>query len=81
MSLCGLLFCSLGVKTVINLEVQGEHASCGDGNEPSGFSYNPQELMAKKSTNTRLSQCVCLFVCGCVFVCVCLFVCVCSSYN
>ncbi|XP_041349456.1 protein tyrosine phosphatase domain-containing protein 1-like [Gigantopelta aegis] len=33
------------IKTVINLQMPGEHASCGHGNEPSGFSYNPQELM------------------------------------
>ncbi|KAH9505481.1 Protein tyrosine phosphatase domain-containing protein 1 [Bulinus truncatus] len=33
------------IKTVINLQQRGEHAYCGFGNDPSGFSYNPQTLM------------------------------------
>ncbi|KAL8603370.1 hypothetical protein ACOMHN_039733 [Nucella lapillus] len=37
-----------GVKTVINLQQPGEHASCGYGNDSSGFSYNPQRLMEKE---------------------------------
>ena len=39
----------LGVKTVINLQEPGEHAHCGAGNGPGGFSYDPQRLMASKS--------------------------------
>ncbi|RUS88627.1 hypothetical protein EGW08_003586, partial [Elysia chlorotica] len=38
----------LGVKTVINLQEPGEHAHCGAGNVPGGFSYDPQRLMAAK---------------------------------
>lgn len=33
------------IKSIINLELPGEHASCGPGLEPSGFSYNPQQFM------------------------------------
>ncbi|XP_046353259.2 protein tyrosine phosphatase domain-containing protein 1-like [Haliotis rufescens] len=36
-----------GIKTVINLQMPGEHASCGEGLEKSGFSYDPQQLMEK----------------------------------
>ncbi|XP_054634995.1 protein tyrosine phosphatase domain-containing protein 1 isoform X1 [Dunckerocampus dactyliophorus] len=35
-----------GIKTVINLQTPGEHASCGNPLEPeSGFSYNPEAFM------------------------------------
>uniref|UniRef100_A0A3B3VYG0 Protein tyrosine phosphatase domain containing 1b n=1 Tax=Poecilia latipinna TaxID=48699 RepID=A0A3B3VYG0_9TELE len=35
-----------GIKTVINLQLPGEHASCGNPLEPeSGFSYNPEVFM------------------------------------
>ncbi|XP_061908729.1 protein tyrosine phosphatase domain-containing protein 1 [Entelurus aequoreus] len=35
-----------GIKTVINLQIPGEHASCGNPLEPeSGFSYNPEAFM------------------------------------
>ncbi|XP_008412303.1 protein tyrosine phosphatase domain-containing protein 1 [Poecilia reticulata] len=35
-----------GIKTVINLQLPGEHASCGNSLEPeSGFSYNPEVFM------------------------------------
>eukprot|EP00116_Pleurobrachia_bachei_P005941 sb/3466203/ len=33
------------IKTVINLQENGEHASCGMPLHSSGFSYDPQELM------------------------------------
>ncbi|XP_062315175.1 protein tyrosine phosphatase domain-containing protein 1 [Osmerus eperlanus] len=37
-----------GVKTVINLQKPGEHASCGNPLEPdSGFSYRPETFMEK----------------------------------
>ncbi|XP_042346960.1 protein tyrosine phosphatase domain-containing protein 1 [Plectropomus leopardus] len=35
-----------GIKTVINLQIPGEHASCGNPLEPeSGFSYHPEVFM------------------------------------
>ncbi|XP_077403881.1 protein tyrosine phosphatase domain-containing protein 1 [Vanacampus margaritifer] len=35
-----------GIKTVINLQIPGEHASCGNPLEPeSGFSYHPEAFM------------------------------------
>ncbi|XP_074537257.1 protein tyrosine phosphatase domain-containing protein 1 [Halichoeres trimaculatus] len=35
-----------GIKTVINLQIPGEHASCGNPLEPeSGFSYRPEIFM------------------------------------
>ncbi|KAM9351002.1 protein tyrosine phosphatase domain-containing protein 1 [Symphorus nematophorus] len=35
-----------GIKTVINLQIPGEHASCGNPLEPeSGFSYRPELFM------------------------------------
>ncbi|XP_028439198.1 protein tyrosine phosphatase domain-containing protein 1 [Perca flavescens] len=35
-----------GIKTVINLQIPGEHASCGNRLEPeSGFSYRPEVFM------------------------------------
>ncbi|XP_024914940.1 protein tyrosine phosphatase domain-containing protein 1, partial [Cynoglossus semilaevis] len=35
-----------GIKTVINLQIPGEHADCGSGLEPeSGFSYCPEVFM------------------------------------
>lgn len=38
-------FKDANIKTVINLQESGEHASCGPGLEASGFSYNPQDFM------------------------------------
>ncbi|XP_072181798.1 protein tyrosine phosphatase domain-containing protein 1-like [Diadema setosum] len=34
-----------GIKAIINLQTPGEHANCGLGLEPGGFSYNQQEFM------------------------------------
>lgn len=34
-----------GIKAVINLQTPGEHAHCGQGLEPGGFSYDQQEFM------------------------------------
>ncbi|CAI9727507.1 tyrosine phosphatase domain-containing 1 isoform X2 [Octopus vulgaris] len=34
------------IMSVINLQETGEHASCGPGLEPSGFSYDPQDFMS-----------------------------------
>ncbi|TNN50022.1 Protein tyrosine phosphatase domain-containing protein 1 [Liparis tanakae] len=35
-----------GIKTVVNLQIPGEHASCGNPLEPeSGFSYRPEVFM------------------------------------
>lgn len=39
-----------GIKTVINLQIPGEHADCGNALEPkSGFSYNPEVFMENNS--------------------------------
>ncbi|KAI9205161.1 uncharacterized protein BJ171DRAFT_581367 [Polychytrium aggregatum] len=39
-------FKSLGIMSIFNLQENGEHASCGDGNEQaSGFSYLPEAWM------------------------------------
>ncbi|XP_067684321.1 protein tyrosine phosphatase domain-containing protein 1-like [Haliotis asinina] len=40
-------FENAGIKTVINLQMPGEHASCGEGLDKSGFSYDPQQLMER----------------------------------
>ncbi|XP_023322024.1 protein tyrosine phosphatase domain-containing protein 1 isoform X3 [Eurytemora carolleeae] len=37
-----------GIKSVVNLQMPGEHASCGPKLEPSGFTYDPNELMKRK---------------------------------
>ncbi|XP_003725586.1 protein tyrosine phosphatase domain-containing protein 1 [Strongylocentrotus purpuratus] len=34
-----------GIKAVINLQTKGEHAHCGLGLEPGGFSYDQEEFM------------------------------------
>ncbi len=34
-----------GVRSVINLQTPGEHASCGPKLDKSGFSYDPNDLM------------------------------------
>ncbi|KAM9342434.1 protein tyrosine phosphatase domain-containing protein 1 [Pholidichthys leucotaenia] len=42
-------FKSHGIKTVINLQIPGEHASCGNPLDPeSGFSYRPEVFMEQK---------------------------------
>lgn len=38
-------FKAQGIKSVINLQTPGEHASCGPKLKRSGFSYDPNELM------------------------------------
>jgi hypothetical protein len=41
-----------GIAAIFNLQSPGEHASCGDGNEPSsGFSYIPEHFMEQGSIN------------------------------
>lgn len=49
--LCVCVFVSRnGIKTVINLQIPGEHANCGNPLEPeSGFSYRPEVFMEKNS--------------------------------
>lgn len=47
-----------GIKTVINLQEPGEHASCGYGNDASGFSYNPQRLMERDSELTFFCEAI-----------------------
>ncbi|ELU17718.1 hypothetical protein CAPTEDRAFT_229133 [Capitella teleta] len=34
-----------GIKSIINLQLSGEHSTCGNGNEEGGFSYKPQQFM------------------------------------
>ncbi|XP_015606539.1 protein tyrosine phosphatase domain-containing protein 1 isoform X2 [Cephus cinctus] len=34
-----------GIRTIINLQTPGEHASCGGPLEPSGFTYDPNDFM------------------------------------
>ncbi len=38
-------FHRLGIKSIINVQIPGEHASCGPRLEPSGFTYDPKDLM------------------------------------
>eukprot|EP01116_Phalansterium_solitarium_P011974 TRINITY_DN27877_c0_g1_i1.p1 TRINITY_DN27877_c0_g1~~TRINITY_DN27877_c0_g1_i1.p1 ORF type:complete len:818 (+),score=25.11 TRINITY_DN27877_c0_g1_i1:498-2951(+) len=38
-------FVEKGVKAIVNLQLPGEHALCGDGLQPGGFSYRPEEFM------------------------------------
>ncbi|XP_013406069.1 protein tyrosine phosphatase domain-containing protein 1 isoform X1 [Lingula anatina] len=40
-------FNDAGIKSIINLQKPGEHASCGYGLHSLGFSYDPQEFMDK----------------------------------
>lgn len=43
-----------GIKTVINLQIPGEHASCGNPLEPeSGFSYHPEVFMENNSKSFK----------------------------
>lgn len=63
-----------GIRTIINLQTPGEHASCGVSLEESGFTYDPNVFMTNDSEqllptydmrqNYR-SQCVFFF---CFFV-------------
>lgn len=48
---CVCMFVSRnGIKTVINLQMPGEHAHCGNPLEPeSGFSYQPEVFMENNS--------------------------------
>jgi hypothetical protein len=40
---------SLNITSIINLQLPGEHAHCGDGLTSGGFSYNPEEFMRENS--------------------------------
>jgi len=42
-------WCRSGITSVINLQLTGEHASCGPGLDPSGFTYDPQKFMDSDS--------------------------------
>jgi protein tyrosine phosphatase domain-containing protein 1 len=42
------------IGAIVNLQLPGEHASCGDGTHPSGFSYLPEEFMNNQSTDHQL---------------------------
>lgn len=49
-----------GVRTVINLQQPGEHASCGNPLEPdSGFSYRPEAFMEAGSTWQMFCSSIC----------------------
>jgi len=41
-------FDRLGIKSIVNLQMPGEHASCGPKLENSGFTYEPNEFMKNK---------------------------------
>uniref|UniRef100_A0A8R1HQS2 TYR_PHOSPHATASE_2 domain-containing protein n=1 Tax=Caenorhabditis japonica TaxID=281687 RepID=A0A8R1HQS2_CAEJA len=41
------------IKSVVNLQESGEHSFCGNGNLPSGFSYDPESLMKGGTTTGR----------------------------
>ena len=38
-------FNSVGIKSIINLQKPGEHASCGNPLEEGGFSYRSKDFM------------------------------------
>jgi hypothetical protein len=40
---------SSGINSIINLQIPGEHASCGSPLESSGFTYDPNVFMENKS--------------------------------
>ncbi|XP_048510977.1 protein tyrosine phosphatase domain-containing protein 1-like isoform X4 [Athalia rosae] len=46
-------FQAWGIKTIVNLQTPGEHASCGGPLEDSGFAYDPNVFM----THERLRGC------------------------
>src|SRR6218665_3484680 len=48
-------FKTANIKTVINLQQNGEHASCGPALDESGFSYDPKRFMDKQSKFSELS--------------------------
>ena len=51
------------IKTVINLQQSGEHASCGHGNDrKTGFSYNPQKLMEMESEKSAVMLLAVVFI-------------------
>lgn len=37
---------------MINLQMSGEHSSCGPGLNQSGFTYDPQQLMDNDSKHS-----------------------------
>lgn len=39
------IFKELHIKTIINMQIPGEHPYCGDGINKSGFSYDPEMFM------------------------------------
>ena len=41
-------FRASGIKSIINLQMPGEHASCGPKLQPSGFTYDPNDFMKQK---------------------------------
>lgn len=43
----------MSIGAIVNLQVPGEHASCGDGTHPSGFSYLPEEFMNHQSIDNN----------------------------
>ncbi len=38
-------FLNLGIRSIINLQTPGEHASCGPNLTPAGFTYDPADFM------------------------------------
>jgi hypothetical protein len=44
---------SLGINTIINLQLPGEHSSCGNSLEDSGFTYDPNTFMQNNSKSNK----------------------------
>ncbi|XP_048510976.1 protein tyrosine phosphatase domain-containing protein 1-like isoform X2 [Athalia rosae] len=44
-------FQAWGIKTIVNLQTPGEHASCGGPLEDSGFAYDPNVFMTHEKKN------------------------------
>lgn len=55
--------CSLGIKSIINLQCPKEHASCGQPLESSGFSYDPTVFMEQNSKFVLLLDNALLEIC------------------
>lgn len=56
--------CRAGIKSVINIQKPGEHASCGEHLDESGFSYNPQLFMDNDGELLSISHCESLVLFG-----------------
>jgi protein tyrosine phosphatase domain-containing protein 1 len=46
-------FFSKNIQGIINLQLPGEHAHCGDGLNSEGFTYSPEEFMKENSNSMK----------------------------